>query len=115
MQYAWTYITSCGDNLSQNPGASFHWLPSDWDSGLACLGWMRGMLTVSWVVPGIFHSSKHHRNYSCYFRSILAWQKVVVCLWTWQDSIFLILTSTASHFSHTVFIVQVSCLSPCSL
>jgi len=33
MQYARTYVMSCGKNPSQNLGASFHWLPGNRDRG----------------------------------------------------------------------------------
>jgi len=93
-QYAWTYVTSCDNNPSQNPGASFHRFPSNRDRRarwLSCLGWMRAswgsLLQVcsrhlpdgdakrepmahSGLLP-VCHGSKHHRNYSCYFGSII--------------------------------------------
>ena len=101
MQYAWTYVMSYGNSLSQNPGTSFHWYPGNQDRGvrwLSVLGMNESQLMVTvaslsqappqWLaqVCSLYvHSSNCHRNYSCYFQSIIiqlwrsrAWQKVVV-------------------------------------
>ena len=49
-QNAWTYITSCDNNPSQNLGASFHWFPSNRDRRarwLSMLGMNESQLRVA--------------------------------------------------------------------
>ena len=50
IQNAWTYVTSCHNNPSQNLGASFHRFPSDRDRRARWLS-MLGMNESQWGSP----------------------------------------------------------------
>ena len=59
MQYAWTYITSCDNNPSQNPGTSFHRFPSDRDRRARWLSVNESQLRLA--VVSLFHAPSRWR------------------------------------------------------